>query len=140
MEKYFVVLFVLIFSSCQSDNKKDQGAYQEALSNEFELRQDDQEDYGNVHDSLATIAEYKRNTLIAIDSIWLKIEDVKARYIYDYGSLPKKVELSLMRIEERTTDLRSKIRYSKDASIDWTQFQQQVNKEISIIKSNLNKL
>ncbi len=140
MGKYFVVLFVLIFSSCQFDNNKDQSAYQEALSKEFELRQNEQGDYSNNHDSLARIAEYKKNALLAIDSIWLNIEDVKARYSYEYGALPKKVELNLMRIEERTTDLRSKIRYSKDANENWTQFQQQVDKEILLIKSNLNKL
>ncbi len=140
MEKYLVVIILLIFSACQSDSNNEQGAYQKALSNEFELRHNDKDNYSHVHDSLARIDEYKRNALLAIDSIWLQIEDIKARYSYEYGSVPKKVELTLMRMNERTIDVRAKIRYSKDSKENWTQFQQYVNTEISIIKSNLNKL
>jgi hypothetical protein len=140
MEKYLVFLIVLIFSSCQSNNNKDRVAHQEALSKEFKSRQNDKIEYTKVHDSLARIAEYKKNALLTIDSIWLNIEDIKAKYNYEQGSIPKKVELNLMRIEERTNDLRSKIKYSNDASENWTGFQEQVDKEFTIIKSNLNKL
>lgn len=132
----FPVMLLVLFS-CQSEKKNKERLYNESLERVYKTG--DLSDYQLKHDSLVAIENIRNNAFLSIDSIMLKIEEIKARYEYEHGSLPKKVEIDLFSIEEKTNDILFLVRNSKNAEKDWDVFQVQLDNEIEKINKRLNK-
>lgn len=137
--KFILLLLTLGFISCESNKEKERRLYHKSLAKEFELNKANG-DENTTHDSLVMVAAYKQKVLSQLDSLGLLADSIRAKYEFQSTILPKKVEFGLMRAEEATNDIRLKIRHSKEAAVNWKQFQDQIDKEIDKIRKTLAKL
>jgi hypothetical protein len=113
--------------------------YYESLERQYNSKHNENAGYYKKHDSLAKIDSFKKVSLAALDTINMKIEEIKALAEYQGGNLPKKLELNLLRIEERGNDLRAKIRNPRNADRDRVRYELEVQKELDRLKVNLNQ-
>ncbi|MGE5383905.1 MAG: hypothetical protein ACM3PX_10800 [Omnitrophica WOR_2 bacterium] len=142
-----LILSVLILSgllvnyySCKSDKQRQNHKYNESLAEEFELNNNRLENYNKVRDSLAMIEKFKKDALNKIDSLLLETEKIKAKYEFQYGKVPSKIEFRILKVEEIAGNLKYKIRYSKEETRNWHLFQSQVNEELVKITKSIKNL
>lgn len=141
-----LILSVLILSglfvnnACQSDKQRQNDKYNESLAEEFELNNNRLENYNKVHDSLAMIEKFKKDALNKIDSLLLETEKKKAKYEFQYGKVPSKIEFRILKVEEIAGNLKYKIRYYKEDTKNWHVFQSQVNEDMDKILKSIKNL
>lgn len=134
-----VLIWLVLFSSltlfsCQSDNEVEKRRYHESKAREFNSQNEGAQAENKTHDSLVLVQAFRDKILGQLDSLRLISDSIKAKYEFDAGKLPSKIEFGLMRAEEAANDLRLKIRHSKEAQEDWVLFQIQVKKDLEKIK------
>lgn len=139
LKAYFALLVVISFlASCKSDDKSKKRT-RDSLIKQYETKAK-LENYNTIHDSLALFQEFKKESLELIDSIRYDVENLREKYKYEFGQVPDKLEFSLMRLEERANDLRSKIKRIRIKDKKLNDFKIEVENEIRSIREQINKL
>lgn len=134
-----VLLFIPLIFSCNNKKGREEDMYHESLERQYNDKQEELSDYYKNHDSLARIDSFKKVSLASLDTIILKVHEIRASAVYQDSNLPKKLEYNLIRIEESTNDLRSKIRNPRNAEKNRSKYEAEIQKEIKKLKDNLNQ-
>lgn len=134
-----ILTFIPLIFSCNNKKGREKEMYHESLERQYYDKQEELSGYYKKHDSLAKIDSFKKVSLASLDTIMFRVHEIRASAVYQDSNLPKKLEFNLIRIEESTNDLRSKIRNPRNADKNRRKYESEIQKDIKKLKDNVNQ-
>lgn len=132
-------MMIAMLFSCDNKKVREKEMYYEYLERQYYNKQAEHTGFYKKHDSLAKIDSFKKASLASLDTIIMRVEEIKAMAEYQGGNLPKKLEFNLMRIVEKSNDLKAKIRNPRNANQDRKKYELDIQYEILRLNDNLNQ-